>query len=166
MRRYMELVSQERGATLVTTLFFLVCLSGLLSLLLFQEQADFLEMKTQQTADLITKGARAAGRWEYVDADGEKRQMLFATTREAERNGAAIIRGAREEADILLRLNEPSLRKEADVIQVIHQKGEQKYLYRQGLYHVRLEVSSLIELFWETTRVTLSKVSQSGLYGQ
>jgi hypothetical protein len=166
MRQKKRLLFEERGAILVTTLFFLFCLCGLLSLLLFQEQAGLLIMKTQQTADLITKGARAAGKWEYFDEDGERQQKLFATSREAQRQGAAIIRGAREEAEILWRLNEPSLRNEAEQVVAIHQKGEQRYLYRQGIYHLQLEVTSLLQLFWETTRVMVSRASQSGLYKQ
>lgn len=166
MRQTIDLFSEERGTILVTTLFFLFCLCGLLSLLLFQEQADLLSMKTQMTADVITKGARAAGKWEYVDEDGEKQLMLFETTREAQRRDAVIIRGAREEAEILLSLNEPSLKKSADQVTAVHQKGEQKYLYRQGIYHLQLEVSSVIQLFSETTRVKVSRVSQSGLYSK
>jgi len=164
MSRWLKNMSEERGATILTTLFFLICLGGLVSLLLFQEQVGLLAMRMQQTADLATKGARAAGKWEYVHANGEKRRILFATTREAERNEANIIRGAREEAEMLIQRNKAALRKEAVAFRVIHQKGEQAYLYRQGLYHVRLEASSLLDLFGEPASITVSKTSQSGLY--
>lgn len=162
MKPLIQAVKEERGAVLLTTLFFLFCLCGLLSLLLFIEQADFLQMKTQQTADIITKGARAAGKWTYVDGSGEKREILFATTREAQQRKAEIIRGAREEAAILWSLNEAGLQKNAEELSVIHQKGERKSLYNQGIYHLRITVNSRIELVGESVPVTFPRVSQSG----
>jgi hypothetical protein len=163
MKPFMRAVKEERGAVLLTTLFFLFCLCGLLSLLLLMEQADVVQMKTQQTADIITKGARAAGKWSYVDESGEEKKILFATTREAQRNNAKIIRGAREEAAILWELNEPGLRKYAEELSVVHQKGERRSLYRQGIYHLRITVKSRIELLGESEKIIFERVSQSGL---
>jgi hypothetical protein len=163
MKPFMHAVKEERGAVLLTTLFFLFCLCGLLSLLLFIEQAAFLQMKTQQTADIVTKGARTAGKWTYFDSSGDKREILFATTREARQRKAEIIRGAREEAAILWSLNEPGLEKNVEKLSVIHQKGERKSLYKQGIYHLRVTVKSRIELLGESVRVIFERVSQSGL---
>lgn len=154
---------REEGAILLTTIFFLFCLCGLLSMLLLVEQAGLHRTKVQQTADIVTKGARAAGKWEYVDGNGEIQKILIATTREAERRNASIIRGAREEADILITLNEPALREVLEQVTVTHQKGEQRYLYKQGIYHLRLEAKSNIQLFWEVMLLSFSRVSQSGL---
>jgi hypothetical protein len=161
-----KLFVQERGGVMMTALFFIFCLCGLLSLLLFQEQIGLLTMRMQQTADVVTKGARAAGKWEYVNDRGEKKSVLFATTEEASRRRADIIRGAREEADMLWRMNEQSLWEQAESITAVHQKGERKYLYSQGVYHFRLEVISQLQLFWESVRVTIARVSQSGVYAE
>jgi len=155
---------EERGAVMLTTIFFLFCLGGLLSLLLFLEQGDLLEMKTQHSADLVSKGARAAGKWEYVDSEGEKQTRLFATTEEAVQNEADIIRGAREEADILWRLNWLALAREGGEAHAIHQKGEKSYLYRQGIYHVRVEASRSLPILWGDLVVNVGRVSQSGIY--
>ncbi|WP_289141464.1 hypothetical protein [uncultured Brevibacillus sp.] len=121
-------------------------------------------MKTQHTADLISKGARAAGKWVYVDSEGEKQTRLFATTEEAIQNEADIIRGAREEADILWRLNRSALSSEGGEVHAIHQKGEISYLYRQGIYHVRVEASRSLPIFWGDLVVKIGRVSQSGIY--
>lgn len=161
---FLKRAREERGATMITALFFLFCLGSLLSILLFLEQTDYLEMKMQHTADLITKGARAAGKWEYTDSNGEEQVRLFATQKEANRYEAQIIRGAREEAGILWRLNGPNLERSSDEISVIHQKGERPYLYLQGIYHLELEVEQSIPVFWDELFVKLSRVSQSGVY--
>lgn len=157
-------LQEERGAVMLTALFFLFCLGSLLSLLLLLEQAALMEMQVQHTADVVTKGSRAAGKWEYVDEQGEKRQRLFATTQEAERYEATIIRGAREEADILWGLNSPSLEKGAGYAGAVHQKGEKASLYAQGIYYLRVEVKREIPLFWDLFSVKLDRVSQSGVY--
>lgn len=161
---FKQRIREERGSVMLTALFFLFCLGSLLSILLLEEQADLMEMQMQHTADIVSKGARSAGKWEYIDEQGEKRKMLFATTREAERFGAQIIRGAREEADILWNVNRPALEQGADTAAIIHQKGEQRHLYGQGIYHVRVEAKRSMSLFWETFRATAERVSQSGIY--
>jgi hypothetical protein len=161
-----QLLVQERGGVMMTALFFIFCLCGLISLLLFQEQIGLLTMRVQQTADVVTKGARAAGKWEYINDRGEKKNILFATAEEARRRRADIIRGAREEADMLWRMNEPALLKQAESIVAVHQKGERKSLYSQGVYHLRLEAISQLQLFWKTVRVAISRVSQSGVYAE
>lgn len=155
---------EERGSIMISTIFFLVCLGGLLSLLLFLEQTDLLEMKMQHTADLVSKGARAAGKWEYLDSEGDKQVQLIATTVEAEQKEADIIRGAREEAEILWQLNSSALERRDIEAYAIHQKGERSYLYQQGLYHVRIEAESSVPTFWDHLDVKLSRVSQSGVY--
>lgn len=162
-RAWRQLVRQERGAVMITTLFFLFCLCGLLSLLLFIEQTDLIKMKTQQTADLITKGARAAGTWAYVTGTGDVQKMLFETTEEASRRKANIIRGAREEAEILWKLNLPSLQEEDRRVTAVHQKGEQGSLYRQGIYHLRIFNQNRVHLLWETVLLSFERVSQSGI---
>lgn len=161
---FRQRIREERGAIMLTALFFLFCLGSLLSLLLLQEQAALLKMEMQHTADVVTKGARAAGAWEYIDEQGERKKRLFATSREAERYEAAIIRGAREEAEILWRLNGPSLEPGSDLAVAVHQKGEKPSYYRQGFYHVRVEVKRDIPLFWDLFSVKLDRVSQSGVY--
>lgn len=161
---YRSKLADERGAVMITMIFFLFCLGGLLSILLFQEQANFLQMNTQHTADLISKGARAAGKWEYVDTEGERQTRLYATTEEAVQSEAEIIRGAREEAEILWNFNRSSLERGTDSARVTHQKGEKRYLYRQGIYHVRIEVDRSLSLFWGDEEVELERVSQSGTY--
>jgi hypothetical protein len=166
IRQARQLFVQERGAVMMTALFFIFCLCGLISLLLFQEQIGLLTMRIQQTADVVTKGARAAGKWEYVTDRGEKKSVLFATTEEARRSQADIIRGAREEAEMLWRMNEQSLRKQADSIVAVHQKGERKYLYGQGVYHLRLETISQLQLFWKAVQAKIVRVSQSGVYAE
>ncbi|ELK41581.1 MULTISPECIES: hypothetical protein [Brevibacillus] len=155
---------EESGATMITMLFFLFCLGSLLSLLLFSEQADFLEMNVQHTADLVTKGARAAGLWEYTDTDGETQSRLYATSQEAEQADAEVIRGAREEAAILWRLNKSSLESRAAGVSAVHQRGERAYLYRQGIYHLQVEVEQRIPVFWGELDVKIARVSQSGVY--
>ncbi|WP_432775748.1 hypothetical protein AAFJ72_00860 [Brevibacillus gelatini] len=154
----------ESGATMISLLFYLFCLGGLLSLLLFSEQAAYVEMNVQQTADLVTKGARAAGLWEYTDTDGETQRRLYATSQEAERAGAKVIRGAREEAAILWRMNKSALEKNADEISVVHQKGERAYLYQQGIYHLQVEVERRLPVFWGELNAKIDRVSQSGVY--
>lgn len=161
---FRQRLSEERGAVLLTALFFLFCLGSLLSLLLFVEQGDILEMEAQHTADLLSKGARAAGKWEYVDAEGERQSRLFATTEEAEQQDVQIIRGAREEAEILWRLNRATLENGSNKAFVIHQKGEQPHLYRQGIYHVRVTVERRLALLWDEFEAKLDRVSQSGVY--
>ncbi|MGG1662943.1 hypothetical protein [Brevibacillus sp. NRS-1366] len=157
-------MAEEHGSIMITTIFFLFCLGGLLSLLLFLEQTDLLKMKMQHTADLISKGARAAGKWEYVDSEGEKQMRLFATTAEAEQQEADIIRGAREEAEILWQLNSSAFDRGNMEAYAIHQKGERSYLYLQGIYHVRVEAASNVPTLWEDLDVKLGRVSQSGIY--
>jgi hypothetical protein len=164
LRGISERMAEERGTITLTALFFLLCLGGLVSLLLLLGQAGLLSMQAQQTADIVSKGARAAGKWEYTDDQGSKRTYLFATTREARRHNADIVRGAREEADILWRLNSPAVERRADEAVIIHQKGEQKYLYRQGIYHVRVQVFSRLPLLWQEVEAGLDRTSQSGIY--
>jgi len=154
----------ERGSASVTAIFYMLCLCGAVSILLLLEQAHFLSMRMQQTADLITKGARAAGTWEYEDEAGNTVKRLFATSKEAEAYGADIVRGAREEAEILYQLNEPGLLKTADFVDAVHQKGEKKSLYRQGIYHLQLEAEGSIWLFGGEEPIAMRRVSQSGLY--
>ncbi|MGG4494182.1 hypothetical protein [Brevibacillus reuszeri] len=161
---FKQRLREERGAVLISTIFFLFSLGGLLSLLLFLEQSDLLEMKTQHTADIVSKGARAAGKWEYVDSEGKRQLRLFATTEEAIQNDADIIRGAREEAAILWQLNRSALASEAKVAHAIHQKGEKAYLYRQGIYHVRIETEKSIPIWWGELDAKVGRVSQSGVY--
>ena len=156
-------IADERGATMVTALLFFFCLGTLLSIMLLHEQADFWEMRMQHTADIISKGARAAGKWEYIDPFGEEKKLLFATTEEAERQGADIIRGAREEAKILWDLNQPSFDNRNDYADIVHQKGESERLYRQGVYHVRITLEREIPLFWDMFDLKIEKVSQSEL---
>ncbi|MFP3393219.1 hypothetical protein [Brevibacillus sp. SIMBA_040] len=163
-RHYKQRLREEHGAILVSTIFFLFCLGGLLSLLLFLEQSDLLEMKTQHTADIVSKGARAAGKWEYVDSEGERQLRLFATTDKAVQDDADIVRGAREEAAILWQLNSPALASEGKEARAIHQKGEKAYLYRQGIYHVRVEAGRSIPIWWGELDVQVRRVSQSGIY--
>lgn len=164
LHHFLNRVKEERGATMITVLFFLFCLGSLLSILLFLEQTDYLKMKMQHTADLITKGARAAGKWEYVDTNGDKQIRLFATTEEAERRDADIIRGAREEAGILWRLNRGNLEGTSAEVSVIHQKGERPYLYLQGIYHLEVKLEKDIPVFWDELFVKMNRVSQSGVY--
>lgn len=163
-RRIVTITREENGATMITMLFFLFCLGGLLALLLLSEQADYLEMKVQHTADLITKGARAAGMWEYANSDGAPEQRLYATTEEAEQENAEVIRGAREEAAILWTMNQSALASRAEEISVVYQKGERSHLYRQGIYHLKMEVDQRIPAFWEQLDVKIERVSQSGVY--
>lgn len=162
--KWKMLLRQEYGATLLTILFFLICLCGLVSLLLVAEQASITQMRLQQTADLITKGARKAGTWEYETPSGRKKKKLIATTREARRRNADIIRGAREEAEILYQLNEATLLKENERVDIIHQKGEKKSLYTSGYYHVYLSVNKQIEMVTDSFMILFHRVSQSGIY--
>lgn len=161
LQKIWKQVADERGATMVTSLLFFFCLGTLLSIMLLQEQADFWEMRMQHTADIISKGARAAGKWEYVDPFGEEKKRLFATTKEAERYEADIIRGAREEAEILWRLNRPSFDNQHDYADIVHQKGENDRLYRQGVYHVNITLERELPLLWELFDLKIEKVSQS-----
>lgn len=161
VRKWGKHFVEERGAIMVTALFFFFCLGGLVSLLLLQEQADLWEMHMQQTADTISKGARAAGKWEYYDDQGEKHKLLLATTDEARRYQADIIRGARDEAQILWNLNKPTWKNQKDSVDIVHQKGERNQLYRQGIYHVSVEMKKEIPLFWERFDLKLERVSQS-----
>ena len=153
--------ADERGAAMVSGLLFFFCLGTLLSIMLLQEQADFWEMRMQHTADIVTKGARAAGKWEYVDAGGDWKKRLFATVEEAESRGADIVRGAREEAEILWRNNQPLFDNGRDFAEIVHQKGESKRLYRQGVYHVRVTLEKELPAFWDFFRLKVEKVSQS-----
>jgi hypothetical protein len=140
----------------------IVAIGGLLSLLLFAEQVSYLDMRMQQTADLTTKAARIAGAWEYYDTDtGKKKKRLFETEREAKKHHAKIIRGAKEEALILLDLNAEGLERRAEEMMIIHQKGDQKALYLQGIYHLRIWIKSRLPLFWRDKTVTMERVSQS-----
>lgn len=157
-------LKQECGATLLTILFFLVCLCGLVSLLLVAEQASITQMRLQQTADLITKGARTAGKWEYETPSGRTKKRLIATTREAQRRKADIIRGAREEAEILYKLNKAALEKESELVSIIHQQGEKKSLYSSGIYHVYLSVEKQVEMVTDSFKILFQRVSQSGVY--
>ncbi len=157
-------MSAEHGAIMLTTLFFLIGLFGLLSLVLLVEQADVAEMRVQQTADVISKGARRAGEWTFVDPSGETRRVLFATKQEALRHDADIVRGAREEAGLLADVNRDFLLAEVDQVEIDHQKGESRSLYSQGIYHVAMEVSKQVELVWESLVLSIRRVSQSGVY--
>lgn len=163
--RATRILCNERGTFSLVALMFFVCMGGLLSFLLLMGQADLQDMRTQQTADLITKGARAAGEWRYVDSHGDKRRVLIATTEEAREYGADIPRGAREEAELLFRWNAGALHHSMDFVSITHQKGERSSLFRQGIYHVSLTTSKLIRLFMGEPFVrTVRRVSQSGLY--
>lgn len=161
-RSLIELVAEERGTVLITALFFFLFLGGLCSLLLFVGQVGLTKMKAQQTADLVSKGARAAGKWTETGEDGKRRTILFATRAEALRQGVHIVRGAREEAELLVDRNRSAFPQSVAAVSAIHQKGERRYLYRQGIYHVVLELESEWELFWQSVRSTLRRVSQSG----
>lgn len=164
MRKFVanQRIKEEHGTVLLTTLFSIICLFGFLSLLLLSSQTDLLGMRTQQTADLITKGAKAAGKWTYTDSmTGEKQTMLFATTREARKKKAKIIRGAREEAEILYELNRHALEQTVKRIDAIHQKGEMRSLYSQGIYHLELKVEKEAQLVWKKAYLKLRIVSQS-----
>src|SRR5690606_18439080 len=108
-----------------------------------------------------SKGARAAGQWRYIDESGKVQKRLFATTEEAREQQAKIIRGAREEAEILYQLNSREGLASVDQVTVVHQKGEKKYLYNQGIYHVAIELTQRISLFFESFAVTLRRVAQS-----
>jgi len=161
-RNWRKHFADERGATMVTALFFFLCLGGLLSILLLQEQVDYWEMHMQQTADAISKGARAAGKWEYVDEQGEVQKRLFATTQEARRYEAGIIRGAREEAELLWGLNTPKWDNWSDDrTSIVHQRGERAHLYSQGIYHVSVGMKKNIPIFWNRFQLLLERVSQS-----
>ena len=117
-----RIIEEERGSILPTSLFFLICLCLLLSMVLFMQQVDVTQMRMQHTADIIVKGARTAGQWIEVDSETKReRALLIATTEEAKRKKASIIRGAREEADILYRLNKPGLDQIAGDISITHQ---------------------------------------------
>lgn len=154
----------ERGSTMLTMLFFLLIMFGLLSLLLLAEQASVTEMRMQQTADLITKGARAAGTWEYQTPSGRWRKRLIATSEEAERLNANIVRGSREEAEILYQLNKSALHPEVNRVWIHHQNGEEASLYTRGIYRVALYVENEILLIGQTVEVLFHRISQSGVY--
>ncbi|WP_243014857.1 hypothetical protein [Brevibacillus borstelensis] len=157
-------LAEERGTMTVTALFFLICTGGLLSIMLIQGQASLASMRVQQTADIVSKGARAAGAWEYQDADGETKKILVATSSEAKRYEADIVRGAREEAGLLWELNRPAVERQAESATVVHQKGERKSLYGQGIYHVKIEARQKLHHLWGESDVTFRRVSQSGMY--
>ncbi|WP_238933525.1 hypothetical protein [Brevibacillus choshinensis] len=133
-------------------------------MLLFQGQAHFVLMNAQHTADIISKGARAAGKWEYVDTEGKRQTRLFATTEEAIQAEAQIVRGAREEAEILWNHNRFSLERGTDTAVITHQKGEKPFLYRQGIYYVRIGVDTSVSTLWGGELLKLERVSQSGTY--
>ncbi|WP_235828027.1 hypothetical protein [Brevibacillus migulae] len=153
---------EERGSAVIHAIYLIGCFGGLLSILLFVEQVSYLDMRVQHTADLTTKAARVAGEWQYYDQDtGSMKKRLFETTKEAKEHHAEIIRGAKEEAVILLGLNADGLEKRTEEITIIHQKGNQKSLYKQGIYHVRIWVKSKLPLFLKNRTVTLERVSQS-----
>lgn len=159
-----NLRGEERGATLITMLFFIISLFGLLSLLLFIEQASLTEMRMQQTADLITKGARSAGTWEYKTASGTWKKRLIATTEEAEQLHADIVRGAREEAEILDQLNRQALQPDTNTVRIVHQNGEEAGLYSRGIYRVVIFVKTQIELVTAPIEMLFERVSESGVY--
>jgi len=157
-----EVCSEERGSAVIHALYLIVCFGGLLSILLFIEQVTYLDMRVQHTADLTTKAARVAGEWEYYDKEtGSKKKRLFETTKEAKKHHADIIRGAKEEAVILLDLNADGLEKRTEEIMIIHQKGNQKSLYVQGIYHLRIWVKSNLPLLLKNRTITMERVSQS-----
>lgn len=160
-RSPIQLAVEERGTVLITALFFFLFLGGLCSLLLFVGQVGLTQMKAQQTADLVSKGARAVGKWTVVGDDGKPRTILFATRAEAIQHGANIVRGAREEAELLIQRNQSEFPRSVEMVTAIHQKGEQRYLYREGIYHIVLQLKSKWELLWQTVRTTVSRVSQS-----
>ncbi|MGD8192488.1 hypothetical protein ACQCN2_21165 [Brevibacillus ginsengisoli] len=157
-------IAEERGATLITMLFFLTALIGLLSILLLAEQASLTEMRMQQTADLITKGARSAGEWEYKTPSGSWKKTLIATTEEANQVHADIVRGAREEAEILYQMNKESLQPDLHTVRITHQNGEEKGLYSRGIYRVAISVQKKIELLTSSIEVLFKRISQSGVY--
>lgn len=157
-------VAEERGATLITMLFFLTALFGFLSILLFTEQTRVTEMRMQQTADLITKGARSAGVWEYKTPSGRWKKTLIATTEDAKRVRADIVRGAREEAEILYQMNKEALQPERHTVRIVHQNGEQEGLYSRGFYRVALYVQEEIQLVTSSFKVLFERISQSGVY--
>lgn len=159
-------LAEEKGATMIMSMLFLTCLFGLLSLLVLIGQADLLEMKMQHTADIISKGARAAGKWTYIDkkTGHEIRTVLFATKREANKAEANIVRGAREEAEILFKLNKDALEGMADRLSVVHQKGEKHHLYDQGIYYLELFAEKEVQLSWDKASIELRRVSQSSIH--
>lgn len=163
-KRMGKKLTEERGTMTMTALFFLICMGGLLSILLVLGQVNLANMRVQQTADIISKGARAAGAWEYWDLNGEKQTRLFATKQDALRYEADIVRGAREEAELLWRFNSPAIEKQAESVLVIHQRGERKQLYGQGIYHVEIEAKQKLPHFWGEAKGRFNRVSQSGVY--
>ncbi|WP_255298603.1 hypothetical protein [Brevibacillus dissolubilis] len=154
-------IADEQGTILPAALFFWICMAGFVSLLLLIEQADLTEMKTQQTADLIVRGARYAGEGVYVTKSGEEKRRLFATTEEGQHYKAELIRGAREEAEILLRYNQAGLLSTVDSMRIDHQKGEQGSLYYQGIYHVAVEVKKQTDLFGRNTELKFRRTAQA-----
>ncbi len=161
---FVNRLKEEQGTILLQTLFIMICLFGFLGLLLFMEQASLMKMQVQQTADVITKGARAAGSAEYTDSMGTTHKLLVATDREAAQRKLNIVRGAREEADILYSLNKKTLQTSAESVSVVHQKGEQRSLYDQGIYHLALTVEKRAALVWDSFLMTIRRTSQSGVY--
>ncbi|MCR8965267.1 hypothetical protein GOP56_16500 [Brevibacillus sp. 7WMA2] len=159
-----RIIEEERGSILPTSLFFLICLCLLLSMVLFMQQVDVTQMRMQHTADIIVKGARTAGQWIEVDSETKReRALLIATTEEAKRKKASIIRGAREEADILYRLNKPGLDQIAGDISITHQKGEKASLYTQGIYHLAIELKKKIYMLFEERELLFRRTSQAGI---
>ncbi|RNB82801.1 hypothetical protein EDM56_23165 [Brevibacillus fluminis] len=158
------MLKQEHGTVMLISLFFLICLFAFSSLVLLLGQGALVGMRTQQTADLITKGARAAGKWTKTNPEtGETKSRLFATTQEAREQNASIIRGAREEAEKLFELNRDALEKTAHRVDITHQKGEKHFLYNQGIYHLEITVEQEALLLWETPIMKVRRVSQSEL---
>lgn len=157
-----RIIVEERGSILPTSLFFLICLCLLLSMVLLMQQADLTQMRIQQTADVIVKGARTAGQWTKVDPETkEVRVSLIATTEEARRKKANIIRGAREEAEILYRLNKTGLNQTVRDINITHQKGEKPSLYTQGIYYVAIEMKKKIYMIFEEREFRFRRTSQA-----
>ncbi|AYB40384.1 hypothetical protein [Brevibacillus laterosporus] len=159
-----RIIVEERGSILPTSLFFLICLCLLLSMVLLMQQADLTQMRIQQTADIIVRGARTAGQWIEVDSETkEARSLLIATTEEAKRKKASIIRGAREEAEILYRLNKTGLNRIARDINITHQKGEKSSLYTQGIYHVAIEMKKKVYMLFGAREFLFRRTSQAGI---
>lgn len=161
MKERRGLWKEQKGTIAITNLYLILCLAGLVSLLLFSEQVTYLDMRLQQTADLTTKAARVAGAWEYTDDAGVRKKRLFATLEEAQEERADIIRGAQEEAAILLSANGEALDKITDELTIVQQRGNQRSLYKQGIYHLSITADAQIPLFGKTQPITMVRVSQS-----
>jgi len=164
IRKLAWILRQERGAILPMTLFFFFILISFMALPLLIEQTDLAEMKVQQTADIITKGARTAGAWLYVTPEGAEVWILYATRREAEADEADIVNGAREEAELLYQYNKEQLMQSVHDVEIIHQKGERRSLYRKGIYHVEINGKRRVALGTGETEIKVHRTSQSGIY--